>query len=199
MLDVGCGVGLTDQILKSQLPKLVGVDISRKSLDAARRQKSPARLLPFRPTANCLSSTVRSMPYLQCVSGTMFRRSMEGSSSLSFRAFLLKTGFFSFTSIIRGILLPVWWSPAVPLMTMRYSSRLSKPQGGFVNLVLEILARITSCYSHSKAMPSGDGRRHCFGRFLLAHNMRFAPHGYDESSGNWRVRCCADVWQRGRT
>ena len=36
VLDVGCGVGLTDQILKSHLPKLVGVDISRKSLDAAR-------------------------------------------------------------------------------------------------------------------------------------------------------------------
>ena len=36
MLDVGCGVGLTDQLLKAHLPQLVGVDISGKSLDVAR-------------------------------------------------------------------------------------------------------------------------------------------------------------------
>ena len=36
VLDVGCGVGLTDQLLKAQLPRLVGVDISDKSLDIAR-------------------------------------------------------------------------------------------------------------------------------------------------------------------
>ena len=36
VLDVGCGVGLTDQLLKAHLPHLVGVDISGKSLDVAR-------------------------------------------------------------------------------------------------------------------------------------------------------------------
>jgi SAM-dependent methyltransferase len=36
ILDVGCGVGLVDQLLKAQLPHLVGVDISSKSLDVAR-------------------------------------------------------------------------------------------------------------------------------------------------------------------
>ena len=36
VLDVGCGVGLTDQLLKAHLPHLVGVDISSKSLDLAR-------------------------------------------------------------------------------------------------------------------------------------------------------------------
>ena len=36
VLDVGCGVGLTDQLLKARLPRLVGVDISDKSLDIAR-------------------------------------------------------------------------------------------------------------------------------------------------------------------
>jgi SAM-dependent methyltransferase len=36
VLDVGCGVGLTDQLLSAHLPHLVGVDISGKSLDVAR-------------------------------------------------------------------------------------------------------------------------------------------------------------------
>ena len=36
VLDVGCGVGLTDQLLKAHLPHLVGVDISGKSLNVAR-------------------------------------------------------------------------------------------------------------------------------------------------------------------
>jgi SAM-dependent methyltransferase len=36
VLDVGCGVGLTDQLLKVHLPLLAGVDISGKSLDVAR-------------------------------------------------------------------------------------------------------------------------------------------------------------------
>jgi SAM-dependent methyltransferase len=36
VLDVGCGVGLVDEFLKSHLPHLVGVDISAKSLDVAR-------------------------------------------------------------------------------------------------------------------------------------------------------------------
>jgi SAM-dependent methyltransferase len=36
VLDVGCGVGMTDQFLKVYLPLLAGVDISGKSLDVAR-------------------------------------------------------------------------------------------------------------------------------------------------------------------
>ena len=36
VLDVGCGVGLTDQLLKVHLPLLAGVDISGKSIDFAR-------------------------------------------------------------------------------------------------------------------------------------------------------------------
>jgi SAM-dependent methyltransferase len=36
VLDVGCGVGLTDQLLKAHLPHLVGVDLSGKSLEVAR-------------------------------------------------------------------------------------------------------------------------------------------------------------------
>jgi SAM-dependent methyltransferase len=36
ILDVGCGVGLVDQLLKAHLPHLVGVDVSSKSLDIAR-------------------------------------------------------------------------------------------------------------------------------------------------------------------
>ena len=36
VLDVGCGVGLTDQLLNAHLPNLVGVDISGRSLDVAR-------------------------------------------------------------------------------------------------------------------------------------------------------------------
>jgi SAM-dependent methyltransferase len=36
VLDVGCGVGLTDQRLKAYLPHLVGVDVSVKSLEVAR-------------------------------------------------------------------------------------------------------------------------------------------------------------------
>jgi SAM-dependent methyltransferase len=35
-LDVGCGIGLVDQALKVHLPNLVGVDVSEKSLLAAR-------------------------------------------------------------------------------------------------------------------------------------------------------------------
>ena len=36
VLDVGCGVGLTDQLLKGYLPHLVGVDVSCRSLALAR-------------------------------------------------------------------------------------------------------------------------------------------------------------------
>jgi SAM-dependent methyltransferase len=36
VLDVGCGVGVTDQLLKAHLPHLVGVDVSGKSLEVAR-------------------------------------------------------------------------------------------------------------------------------------------------------------------
>ena len=36
VLDVGCGIGLADQLLNVHLPHLVGVDISGKSLDIAR-------------------------------------------------------------------------------------------------------------------------------------------------------------------
>jgi len=36
VLDVGCGVGLTDELLKAELPILAGVDVSSRSLDEAR-------------------------------------------------------------------------------------------------------------------------------------------------------------------
>jgi SAM-dependent methyltransferase len=36
VLDVGCGIGLADQLLQAHLPKLKGVDVSEKSLRAAR-------------------------------------------------------------------------------------------------------------------------------------------------------------------
>ena len=35
VLDVGCGVGLVDQLLKAHLPHLVGADVSEKSLQIA--------------------------------------------------------------------------------------------------------------------------------------------------------------------
>jgi SAM-dependent methyltransferase len=36
VLDLGCGIGLIDEVLKVHLPKLVGVDVSEKVLQAAR-------------------------------------------------------------------------------------------------------------------------------------------------------------------
>jgi SAM-dependent methyltransferase len=36
VLDLGCGTGLVDQLLKAHLPKLVGVDVSEKMLQAAK-------------------------------------------------------------------------------------------------------------------------------------------------------------------
>jgi SAM-dependent methyltransferase len=36
VLDVGCGIGLTDERLKTHLPHLVGADVSGRSLDVAR-------------------------------------------------------------------------------------------------------------------------------------------------------------------
>ncbi len=36
MLDVGCGIGLTDQRLKAHLPHLTGVDVSDSSVELAR-------------------------------------------------------------------------------------------------------------------------------------------------------------------
>lgn len=43
MLDVGCGVGLTDAVLKRDVPGLVGVDLDRAALEAAREQNPEVR------------------------------------------------------------------------------------------------------------------------------------------------------------
>jgi SAM-dependent methyltransferase len=45
LVDIGCGIGRADQLLKVHLPNLVGVDVSDRSLQAARARNPELRYL----------------------------------------------------------------------------------------------------------------------------------------------------------